>query len=98
MGQKPFFPPNVGGWPADEAWLSTASTQTRISLAQTLVKFGDLSPVADIAASLRIEAMADWLGVARWSDRTLASFVGALNDPARLTLLGLCSPEYVVNA
>lgn len=98
MGQKPFFPPNVGGWPADEAWLSTASTQTRISLAQTLVKFGDLSPIADIAAPLRIEAMADWLGVARWSDRTLASFVGALNDPARLTLLGLCSPEYVVNA
>ena len=24
LGQRPFFPPSVGGWPADEAWLSVA--------------------------------------------------------------------------
>lgn len=98
MGQKPFFPPNVGGWPADEAWLSTASTQTRISLAQVLVKAGDLTPLLAVPASQRIDQLADWLGIYQWSDRTRSTLNGAIQDPIRLTLLGLCSPEYVVNA
>src|SRR5579863_4443162 len=32
MGQFPFNPPSVGGWPYDEAWLTAASTQYRINL------------------------------------------------------------------
>lgn len=98
MGQKPFFPPNVGGWPADEAWLSTASTQTRISLAQVLVKAGDVTPLLSVPANQRIDQLADWLGIYQWSDRTRSTLNGALQDPTRLTLLGICSPEYVVNA
>ena len=98
MGQKPFFPPNVGGWPADESWLSTASTQTRLSIAQVLVKFGDLSPIKGIPASQRVDQLADWFGIYQWSDRTRASLNAASQDPVRMTVLGLCSPEYVVNA
>ena len=45
MGQIPFAPPNVGGWPADEAWLTAASTQYRLAFAAYLVQSGDLSPV-----------------------------------------------------
>ena len=70
LGQRPFFPPSVGGWPADEAWLSVASSQTLIQAAQLIVSQGDLSPLMDVAKKQRIDALADWLGVAEWSDRT----------------------------
>jgi uncharacterized protein (DUF1800 family) len=98
LGQAPFFPPNVGGWPADQAWLSTSSAQYRITFANALIKEADLSPIADLPARDRIEAMADWLGIAEWSARTKLALNGARKDPARLALLALCSPEYVVSA
>lgn len=98
LGQAPFFPPNVGGWPADQAWLSTSSAQYRITFASALIKEADLSPIADLPARDRIEAMADWLGIAEWSARTKLALNGARKDPARLALLALCSPEYVVSA
>lgn len=98
LGQKPFLPPSVGGWPADEAWLSAASAQTRISAAQYLMKKADLSPISKARANSRIEVLADWLGVATWSERTKQALTGAVRDPQRLAVLGICSPEYLVNA
>jgi len=98
LGQVPFFPPNVGGWPVDQAWLSTSSAQYRISFATSLIKEGDLSPIEDLPARNRIDGLADWLGVAEWSARTKLALTGARKDPARMTLLALCSPEYVVSA
>ncbi|CAB4760627.1 unannotated protein [freshwater metagenome] len=98
LGQRPYFPPSVGGWPADEAWLSVASTQNLIRAAQVIVSEGDLSPLIKVPKQDRVDALADWLGVAEWSDRTRAAFDGALRDPARLTALAICSPEYLVNA
>ena len=32
MGQFPFNPPSVGGWPYDEAWLTAAATPYRVNL------------------------------------------------------------------
>ena len=98
LGQRPFYPPNVGGWPADEAWLSAASTQTRISAAQYLMKRADLSPIGALPQASRIEGLANWLGVSSWSERTRQAFSGALRDPERLAVLAVCSPEYLVNA
>jgi uncharacterized protein (DUF1800 family) len=98
LGQRPLYPPNVGGWPADEAWLSVASAQTRIFTAQTLVSRADLSPVASVAQASRLDALADWLGVARWSARTRAALESAASDARRQVTLALCSPEYVVSA
>ena len=97
LGQRPFFPPSVGGWPADEAWLSVASSQNFIQAAQVFVSEGDLSPLIKVAKQDRVDALADWLGVAEWSDRTRTAFDGALRDPARLTALAICSPEYLVS-
>ena len=34
LGQVPFVPPDVSGWPANGAWLSTASARTRLEAAQ----------------------------------------------------------------
>ena len=98
LGQHPFYPPNVGGWPADQAWLSTSAAQYRISFATALIKKGDLTPLSNVPQRDRITALADWLGIAEWSSRTRLALRGSLNDPARLTLLGICSPEYVVSA
>ncbi|NBP22686.1 MAG: DUF1800 family protein [Actinobacteria bacterium] len=98
LGELPFFPPNVGGWPADQAWLSTSSAQYRIQFATQLVKEADLSPISSLAPKARIDGLADWLGIVEWSSRTKMALTGAINDPARLALLALCSPEYVVSA
>ncbi|NBY45538.1 MAG: DUF1800 family protein [Acidimicrobiia bacterium] len=97
LGQRPFFPPNVSGWPADEAWLSVASSQNLIRAAQIFVSEGDLSPLIIVPKRERVDALADWLGVAEWSDRTRMAFEGALGDAARLTALAICSPEYLVS-
>jgi hypothetical protein len=98
LGQHPFYPPNVGGWPADQAWLSTSAAQYRISFATALIKEGDLTPLSKIPQRDRLAGLADWLGIAEWSSRTRLALRGSLNDPARLALLGICSPEYVVSA
>ena len=98
MGQFPFNPPNVGGWPYDEAWLTAGSTQYRIGLAYYLVQHGNLEPLTSVPKHEMVQAAADWLGVAQWSARTERSLNQALSDPARLALLALNSPEYLVNA
>ena len=98
LGQVPFSPPNVGGWPAGEAWLSSATAQYRIAFAAWLIKQSDLSALTSIPVASRVLKSADWLGVAEWSARTQAALRDSVNDPAQFALLALCSPEYVVSA
>jgi uncharacterized protein (DUF1800 family) len=98
LGQVPFNPPNVGGWPAGEAWLSSATAQYRIAFATWLIKQSDLRVLNELRPALRSTKSADWLGVAEWSPRTQTALRSAINDPAQFALLALCSPEYLVNA
>lgn len=99
MGQVPFDPPNVGGWPTDEAWLNISSAQARLSFSRYLLAQADLSAFKAIPPNdLRLNFLADLLGVALWSSRTKAVLRIALNDPTELLLIGINAPEYVVNA
>ena len=98
LSQIPFNPPNVGGWPTDEAWLSSASAQFRFDFAQWFIKQGDVSPISNLAPNERVDAVADWLGIAELSDRTKFALQGAATNPKRFVLLALCSPEYIVSA
>jgi uncharacterized protein (DUF1800 family) len=98
LGQVPFSPPNVGGWPAGEAWLSSATAQYRIAFATWLIKQSDLRVLNELRPALRSTKSADWLGVPEWSPRTQTALRSAINDPAQFALLALCSPEYLVNA
>ena len=98
LGQVPFNPPNVGGWPAGEAWLSSATAQYRIAFATWMIKQSDLRVLNELRPALRSTKSADWLGVAEWSPRTQTALRSAINDPAQFALLALCSPEYLVNA
>ena len=98
LGQVPFIPPNVSGWPAGEAWLSAATAQYRIAFAAWLIKQSDLRGLKEIPVASRVLKSADWLGVAEWSPRTQATLRASIGDPAQFALLALCSPEFIVSA
>ena len=98
LGQVPFSPTNVGGWPAGEAWLSSATAQYRLSFATWLIKQSELRVLKSLTPAQRMLQSADWLGVAEWSPRTKNALRNAQADPAQFALLALCSPEYLVNA
>ena len=96
LGQLPFFPPNVSGWPSGQAWLSTASATTRVQTAAFLARAGDLGPVQSTSPSGRVDAVAHLLGIPAVSDRTLAELKTHTDDPQRLVAMALVSPENLV--
>jgi len=98
LGQVPFNPPNVGGWPAGGAWLSSATAQYRLAFGAWLIKQSNLNAFNQIPRDSRVLKSADWLGVPEWSARTQSALRTALDDPAQFVLLALCSPEYIVSA
>lgn len=98
LGQLPFYPPNVGGWPAGESWLSSASAQYRINLAQLLVKQSQLRALSTFDPDRWFISSADWLGVPQWSARTQAALRESLAKPAEFAVLALTCPENVVSA
>jgi hypothetical protein len=97
LGQVPFAPPSVGGWPAGLPWLTTASALTRLRLARRLGAHGDISPVTATSPTGRIDAVAALLGLPRFTDRTVAALKPLVNQPAQLVGLALASPEYAVS-
>jgi uncharacterized protein (DUF1800 family) len=97
MGQVPFNPPNVGGWPYGQAWLSGSAFQYRFQLAASIVQVGDLAPLK-VPKSKMVQACADWLGVPEWSRRTANTLASATGTPSELAIAALLSPEYVVSA
>jgi uncharacterized protein (DUF1800 family) len=97
LGQLPFDPPNVGGWPFDDAWLTTAASYTRLQFAQSVAAKGDITLVADASASDRLDAAARLLSIDAWGAQTRVALAQVSDDPASLMTLALCAPEYVVN-
>ena len=98
LAQVPFNPPNVGGWPTDESWLSSASAQSRIQFASWIIKQADLSALTAIAPNKRVAWLQDELGILAFSTRTRLALDGVKGTPAQLLQLAICSPEYVVSA
>lgn len=95
MNQRPFYPPNVNGWPHGQAWLSTTSTVARLWAADKFVTLGDLSTVEDAAKGDRIEATGYLIGVGVWTDRTVAALKGLVDDPKRIVAAAVNAPEYL---
>jgi uncharacterized protein (DUF1800 family) len=98
LGQTPFAPPDVGGWPAGTPWLTTASSLTRLRLARALAAKGDLGPVADAAPSSRVDAAATLLGLPGFTPRTAAALAPLAGRPPDLVAAALASPENAVSA
>jgi uncharacterized protein (DUF1800 family) len=97
LAQIPLSPPNVGGWPVDEAWLSSASAQFRIAFATWLAGQAKLTSLIELAPERRVNDLADLLGVVEWSPRTTFALREVRDNPQRLITLAICSPEYVVS-
>lgn len=96
LGQVPFAPPDVSGWPSNRAWLSTASAQARLAAASAVSGLADLTDLDQAKPADRLEMVARWLGVVAWKPSSLAALTSHRDDPARLLTLALVSPEYLV--
>lgn len=97
MGQVPFLPPSVGGWPADAAWLTTSAGLARLRVAQLLAEHADLSTVSGTSTANRLAGAQAVLSVDQWSPRTMAALDQVADAPAQLVALAACAPEYVVS-
>jgi uncharacterized protein (DUF1800 family) len=99
LGQVPFRPPSVGGWPAGEAWLTTSAAQARLRSGQALTALAPaaVQSLSEAAPADRLDALARLLVVDAWTDRTAGVLADAARDPRRLLALGLATPEYTVH-
>lgn len=97
LGQLPFDPPNVGGWPADDGWLTTAASYTRLEFAHAVAKAADLSVIDRTAPADRLDAIAHLLSIDGFGATSTAALSKVADDPVTVVTLALAAPEYVVN-
>ncbi len=97
LGQRPFYPPSVGGWPRGQAWLSTASAEARLRAASRLANAGDLSIIEGAAPGDRIDAAGYLIGVGAWSDRTADALEPLVRRPPQLVAVAVNTPEYLTS-
>jgi uncharacterized protein (DUF1800 family) len=95
LAQRPFYPPDVGGWPHGQVWMSTASADVRMRAAIQLARAGDLSSIEEAAADDRIDAVGYLIGVGAWSDRTVAALKPLVRRPVQLVAAAVNTPEYL---
>ena len=97
LGQVPFYPPSVGGWPSGQAWLSTAAADLRFATATALAKKADLSWISGAAQAGRVDDVGYRLGVGAWSNRSRSVLQDAIGDPHKLVAIALNTPEYLTH-
>lgn len=97
MGQVPFLPPSVGGWPSGNSWLTTSSALTRLQVAQLVAQHADLKDLTAAAPGSRVDGVRNLLAVDGWSERTVAALRQVQGDPKQLVAVAACAPEYVVS-
>jgi len=97
LGELPFYPPNVAGWPSGRAWLSSAAVDLRMRTALALTRSANLSSVTAVSPADRIDAVGYLIGVGDWSDRTVAALRPHTGQPAQLAAIALNAPEYLVH-
>lgn len=97
MGQRPFYPPDVGGWPRGAVWLSSTSVAARVWATDQLMPLGNISTVTDASTNDRVDAAGYLIGVGHWSDSTAAALKTLADDPKRLVAAALNAPEYLTS-
>jgi uncharacterized protein (DUF1800 family) len=97
LGQRPFYPPSVGGWPHGEVWLSTASAGARLRAATQLARAGDLSSIESADDDDRIDAVGYLIGVGAWSDRSVKALQPLISRPPQLVAAAVNTPEYLTS-
>ncbi|ATA29756.1 hypothetical protein MLM_3921 [Mycobacterium lepraemurium] len=97
LGQRPFYPPSVGGWPSGQVWLSTASAGARLRAATELAHADDLSGIESTPPADRIDTVGYLIGVGAWSDRTARALQPLVRQPPRLVASAVNTPEYLTS-
>jgi uncharacterized protein (DUF1800 family) len=97
LGQLPFYPPDVSGWPSGRLWLSTASTSVRIWAAGELSDLGDLSVVEEAGPDDRIDAAGYLIGIGSWTDRSVGALKPLVHRPPQLVAAAVNTPEYLTS-
>jgi uncharacterized protein (DUF1800 family) len=85
MGQVLFDPPDVGGWPLNEAWISSNTVMQRVNFATMLLAAVKPPPPARDAHKRFLDGVL--------SPATAAA-LNAANDDATRWLVVLASPEF----
>jgi hypothetical protein len=98
LGQTPFRPPSVGGWPAQAAWLNTAADQLKLDFAQAIAAPALATPAGQalVAATDRSSHLAWLLGLDGWRPATAAALAQVAHDPAALVAFALTSPDFAL--
>lgn len=95
MGQVPFVPPSVAGWPSGAAWFTSTAAQARLELSQHLMRHAKLGWLSDVKPAARPAALADHLGVPAWTSRTTNVLSAKANSAADTYILAINAPEYL---
>jgi uncharacterized protein (DUF1800 family) len=95
LGQVPFAPPSVGGWPSNRAWLTTGAAQARLELASRLAALAP-DAVEGRGQAARVEAMGRRLGIGAWTRATSDALRSAADDAHALVTLALVAPEHLL--
>ena len=96
LGQQPFAPPSVGGWPPNGYWLTTSFALSRLRIASTLAGKAKLDGIASVPPADRPAAVARLLSVDGWGPATAAGLAQVAGDPKALLTVALVAPEYVL--
>ena len=96
LGQDPFQPPDVGGWPQNTYWLNTSFSLSRLRFASAVAQRVNVPAIAGAAAKDRPDAAARLLSVDGWGPTTADALAKTANDPKTLLTLALVAPEYVL--
>ncbi len=95
LGQVPFLPPNVGGWPENRYFVSTSTTSSRLTVINYLLRLADISKVEAASPSTRVEEVSALLNMAPLSQPTLTLLNQRANNPYQLVAAALAAPEYI---
>jgi uncharacterized protein (DUF1800 family) len=96
LGQVPFQPPDVGGWPQNTYWLNTSFSLSRLRFASAAAQRADLRSIAAAPPAERPRAVAGMLSVDTWGRATAGALAKAAGDPKALVTLAVVAPEYVL--
>ena len=94
LGQVPFVPPDVSGWPANEAWLSTGSALLRLRLADFVAERTAVAERLGTRADRWPDELARLLGIDDWGPT--AATLRAAPDARTALTVALVAPEHLV--
>ncbi len=99
MGQVPFRPPSVGGWPAGTSWLTTASALSRTQAAKLITTAARQHQTLGPAVSRKAvpDHVQRLLGLDALSARTRSAVAAVADSLPDAVAVAACSPEYVVS-